>query len=95
MATSKKKGKKKKERVEVETWGLSPEDLSFDKQLNTINKLLIPLHLQLPLQLPLQKIDKYEHILINHIKRKIHSYRHQDIIKKKYNESEFIDFDML
>jgi hypothetical protein len=74
--------REKKERVEVETWGLTETDLSFEKQLNIITN--IP---------PLEKRDKYVQLLINHIKTKIHSYRHQDVLKNKYNESEFINLD--
>jgi hypothetical protein len=76
--------REKKERVETETWGLTVTDLSFEKQIMMINRL----HLSLP-----DKKDKYSQLLINHIKTKIHSYRHQDNLKKKYNESKFIDLD--
>ena len=76
--------RERKERVETETWGLTVTDLSFTKQLMMINRL--PLFF-------LEKKDKYSQLLINHIKTKIHSYRHQDNLKKKYNEIEFIDLD--
>jgi hypothetical protein len=73
--------REKKERIEVETWGLTETDLSFEKQLELLKKLSLIKGIK----------DKYSQLLINHIKTKIQGYKHQDVLKKKYNESEFIN----
>ena len=73
--------REKKERIEVETWGLTETDLSFEKQLELLKKLSLIKGIK----------DKYSQLLINHIKTKIQGYTHQDVLKKKYNESEFIN----
>ena len=78
--------KEKKERVEVETWGLNESDLSFEKQLITLKDLF-------DINETNNSKDKYSQRIINHIKTKIHSYRHQDTLKKKYNETEFINLE--
>ena len=39
--------------------------------------------------------DKYSKLIINHIKTKIQSYKQQDIIKKIYNEDEFINLEQV
>ena len=73
--------REKKERIEVETWGLTETDLSFEKQFELLKKLSLIKGIK----------DKYSQLLINHIKTKIQGYKHQDVLKKKYNESEFIN----
>jgi hypothetical protein len=73
--------REKKERIEVETWGLTETDLSFEKQLELLKKLSLIKGIK----------DKYSQLLINHIKTKIQGYKHQDVLKKKYNETEFIN----
>ena len=37
--------------------------------------------------------NKYSSKLTNHIKTKLSSYKHQDIIKKRYNSYEFVSFE--
>jgi hypothetical protein len=81
--------KEKKERVEVETWGLNDADLSFEKQLITLKNLFDNNNNNSSSN----SKDKYIQRIINHIKTKIHSYRHQDTLKKKYNETEFINLE--
>jgi hypothetical protein len=73
--------REKKERIEVETWGLTETDLSFEKQLELLKAISLLKGTK----------DKYSQLLINHIKTKIHGYKHQDVLKKKYNETEFIN----
>jgi hypothetical protein len=78
--------KEKKMRIETQTWGLNETELSFEMQLNILNELV----------LNNDKInDKYSKLIINHIKTKIQSYKQQDIIKKKYNEDDFINLEQV
>jgi hypothetical protein len=77
--------KEKKMRVETQTWGLNESELSFEMQLNILNELVLN-----------DKInDKYSKLIINHIKTKIQSYKQQDIIKKIYNEADFINLEQV
>ena len=77
--------KEKKMRIETQTWGLNETELSFEMQLNILNELVLN-----------DKInDKYSKLIINHIKTKIQSYKQQDIIKKIYNEDEFINLEQV
>jgi hypothetical protein len=78
--------KEKKMRIETQTWGLNETELSFEMQLNILNELV----------LNNDKInDKYSKLIINHIKTKIQSYKQQDIIKKIYNEDDFINLEQV
>jgi len=71
--------KERKMRVETKTWGLSEEELSHEKQLNALKLIENE-----------SNKNKYYSKLTNHIKSKICSYKQQDIIKKKLNETEFV-----
>jgi hypothetical protein len=72
-----------KMRVETKTWGLNKEELSHDLQLQIINILHDD---------TLDK-NRYSSKIIAHIKTKINSYKQQDIIKKRFNEELFTDFE--
>ena len=80
--------KEKKMRIETQTWGLNETELSFEMQLNILNELV--LNDNKPVL-----TDKYSKLIINHIKTKIQSYKQQDIIKKIYNEAEFINLEQV
>ena len=80
--------KEKKMRIETQTWGLNESELSFEMQLNILNELV--LNDNKPVL-----TDKYSKLIINHIKTKIQSYKQQDIIKKIYNEAEFINLEQV
>jgi hypothetical protein len=83
--------KEKKMRVETQTWGLNETELSFEMQLNILNELILHDNKSV-----LNKNnDKYSKLIINHIKTKIQSYKQQDIIKKIYNEDEFINLEQV
>lgn len=73
--------KEKKNRVETKTWGLGEEELSHKVQLECINNANI-------LNNPFK--DKYLSKLTSHIKSKLLSYKQQDILKKKLNETDFV-----
>jgi hypothetical protein len=72
-----------KMRVETKTWGLNKEELSHDLQLQIMNILHDD---------TLEK-NRYSSKIIAHIKTKINSYKQQDIIKKRFNEELFTDFE--
>jgi 5-methylcytosine-specific restriction endonuclease McrA len=76
--------KERKMRVETQFWGLNDEELSHNKQLN----ILTDSHF-------IQNENKNTYIskLLSHIKHKISGYRHQDVLKKKFNDGEFVSFE--
>ena len=80
--------KEKKMRIETQTWGLNESELSFEMQLNILNELVLNDNKTV-------LNDKYSKLIINHIKTKIQSYKQQDIIKKIYNEDEFINLEQV
>ena len=82
----KKKEKEKKMRVETKTWGLNNYDLSFETQL----KLLKTIYNK---EINNETIiDKHIAMIVSHIKAKISSYKQQDILKNKLNDSDFVSF---
>ena len=70
---------KNKHRIETHTWGLSEIELSHDVQLKSlmIDNLI-------------DNKNNYIKKIISHIKTKICSYKHQDLLKNKFNENEFV-----
>lgn len=76
--------KERKLRVETQTWGLNEEDLSYQTQLKSLQCMALK-------DLIINK--KYINKLTSHIKNKLCSYKHQDILKKKLNEKEFVSFE--
>ena len=79
-----KEKKEKKKKVETNTWGLNELELSFDTQLEILknihdNNILI-------------NDSKLTNFITTHIKTKISSYKHQDILKNIFLEPEFITF---
>jgi hypothetical protein len=91
MKTLNNLSKEPKMRVETQTWGLNETQLSFDSQIN----IMIEIHHNINNSEVSDIIEKnkYRRLIISHIKTKIQSYKHQDTIKKMYEEKEFIDFD--
>jgi DNA-directed RNA polymerase subunit RPC12/RpoP len=77
--------KEKKMRVETKTWGLTNNDLSHEKQLSILQRLLDDK----------EEKNKYTSIFKSHIKNKISSYKQQDILKKKLDESFFVNFEQV
>jgi len=76
--------KEKKMRVETKTWGLTEEELHNEIQLNTLFLIKD--------QDSNAEKDKYLSTIISHIKTKICSYKQQDILKKKLDETNFVSF---
>jgi hypothetical protein len=90
MKTLNNLSKEPKMRVETQTWGLDEKQLSFDSQVN----IMFEIHQNINNNKVSDIIEKnkYRRLIISHIKNKIQSYKHQDTIKKMYEEREFIDF---
>ncbi len=76
--------KEKKMRVETKIWGLNEEELTHQLQLEF---LLSDNFIEN------NNKDKYISKLTTHIKNKLYNYKQQDIIKKKFNEKEFVSFE--
>jgi len=69
-----------KMRVETKSWGLNETQLAHQTQLNVLQYILDD---------TLEK-DKYVSMLLSHIKTKICSYRQQDILKKKLDDTNLV-----
>lgn len=77
--------KEKKMRVETKTWGLTNNDLNHETQFSILKTLLEDK----------EEKNKYTTIFKSHIKHKISSYKQQDILKKKLDETSFINFEQV
>ena len=74
--------KEKKMRIETKTWGLNEDNLNHEIQLFSLRNIADDD----------KNKDKYMSKLKTHIKTKLCSYKQQDILKNKLNESEFVSF---
>lgn len=83
------KKKEKKMRVQTHTWDLDDLELSHETQINILNRI----HSNLTKNNEEIFNDKYINIFINNLKNKISSYKQQDILKKKLNYDNFINFE--
>jgi 5-methylcytosine-specific restriction endonuclease McrA len=80
--------KEKKMRIETHTWGVTQYELSHAIQLNIIHIILFNLNNNVP---KTEIKDKHVLMFTTHIKTKISSYKQQDIIKKKLDETLFVN----
>lgn len=87
-----------KKRVESEKWKFSEEYLEYGKQLNLLNNILQNK------QSDIENDDKVDDntsinsilkIITQQINKKISSYKQQDILKKVFNNQEFISFNFI
>jgi hypothetical protein len=85
----KKKEKERKLRVETNTWGLINEDLLFETQLELLKQINDIVNNNNNNK---KIFNKHQQLIVSHIKSKISSYKHQDILKKKLNEADFVSF---
>jgi hypothetical protein len=74
---------KNKKRVESENWTFDSECFNYDNQLKMIKDILNNNYIH---------TDNVSKIAIQQINRKIYGYKQQDIIKKLFNQCEFINF---
>lgn len=89
MVDSNKKKKEKKKKVETNTWGLNEPELSFDIQLDVLKNIFNNIFNNNSLI----NDSKLTNFITSHIKTKISSYKHQDLLKKIFLEPEFVTFD--
>ena len=76
--------KEKKMRVETKTWGLNEGDLIHETQLSILKDI--------EKEKAEIRNEAYVRKMISHIKSKICSYKHQDILKKKLDQVLLVDF---
>jgi hypothetical protein len=86
---SNKEKKEKKKKVETNTWGLNEAELSFDTQLEILKNLFLNISNTNYVN------DKLTNFIISHIKTKISSYKHQDLLKNIFLESDFVTFNYI
>ena len=86
---SNKEKKEKKKKVETNTWGLNEAELSFDTQLEILKNLFLNISNTNNVN------DKLTNFIISHIKTKISSYKHQDLLKNIFLESDFVTFNYI
>jgi hypothetical protein len=77
---------KNKKRVESENWSFNPEHYMYTNQMNMIKDILANNY---------NHNDDVSKIAMQQINRKIYGYKQQDIIKKLFNEKEFITFESI
>jgi len=82
--------KEKKKRVETDTWDLEDIHLSFETQLEILRAIYSDLKIEQTNKS--KKGNKYNNLIVSHVKTKISSYKHQDILKNILDENEFVDF---
>lgn len=81
-----KEKEKNKKRVEAEKWSFDVECYDHEKQLTMIKEIVANNH---------NCVDDVSKIAVQQINRKMYGYKQQDLIKKLFNEKEFITFDSI
>jgi hypothetical protein len=87
---SKNNEKEKKKKVETNTWGLGQQELSIETQLELLKNIYCN---NKPDIYSNSSNKKLTNLIVSHIKAKISSYKHQDILKNIFAESYFASFD--
>ena len=82
--------KEKKKRVETDTWGLDDIHLSFETQFEILRTIYSDLEIEQTNKS--KRGNKYNNLIVSHIKTKISSYKHQDMLKNIFLETDFVDF---
>jgi hypothetical protein len=77
---------KNKKRVETENWTFSLDHYNHDNQMNMMKDILANHY---------AFTDDVSKIAIQQINRKIYGYKQQDIIKKLFNQTEFIKLESI
>lgn len=85
------KKKEIKMRVQTHTWDINDYELSHETQINILNYIYSNLTKNYE-DINDDGSNKYIHIFINNLKNKISSYKQQDILKKKLDSNNFINF---
>ena len=82
-----KEKKEKKKKVETNTWNLNEEELSFETQLEILKSIHD--------NNKDKALNKLTNFIVSHIKTKMSSYKHQDILKNIFLETDFVTFDYI
>lgn len=83
--------KEKRTRVEAKTWDLSEQELSHEMQLHVLQGMNLR---DEDVTKDKENISKkYIVKLTSHIKSKLLSYKHQDVVKKRFNIDEFVSLE--
>ena len=82
--TNKSYHKESKKRVESEKWTFSEEHYKYENQLKMINDIL---------NNNLNYTNEVSKIAIQEVNKKMYSYKQQDILKKRYDETNFLTFE--
>jgi hypothetical protein len=82
-----KEKKEKKKKVETNTWNLNEEELSFEMQLEILKSIYN--------NNTAINDSKLTSFIVSHIKTKMSSYKHQDILKNIFLETDFVTFDYI
>lgn len=80
-----KEKKEQKKRVDSEKWELTDEDLTYNKQIESLVRIQNNINKE-------DNLTKYDNLIMSQIKTKLSSYKQQDILKKLLNEEKFITF---
>jgi hypothetical protein len=82
---TKERSKEPKKREVTKKWDFAEDNFNYDKQMKLINDIS-------KMNLENSFDDDIAKIAVQEINKKICSYKHQDIIKKKLDINSFIDF---
>jgi len=83
-----KEKKEPKIRVDSEKWQLTDDDLTYEKQLESLVSIQ-----QINNNNTNKIYNKYEQLIVSQIKHKLSSYKQQDILKKMLAEDKFVTFE--
>jgi hypothetical protein len=84
--TNKAYDKESKKRVESEKWTFSEEHYKYENQLKMINDIL---------NNNLNYTNEVSKIAIQEVNKKMYSYKQQDILKKRFDETNFLTFESI
>ena len=84
--TNKSYHKESKKRVESEKWTFSEEHYKYENQLKMINDIL---------NNNLNYTNEVSKIAIQEVNKKMYSYKQQDILKKRFDETNFLTFESI
>jgi hypothetical protein len=84
LINERKSEKEIKKRVQSEKWSFSEEHFEYSKQIKMIQEILNNSY---------NSYDDVSKIAIQEINKKIYGYKQQDILKKHYDEPNFLTFE--
>jgi len=90
-----KEKKEPKIRVDSEKWQLTDDDLTYEKQLESLVSIqqISNNNSNINSNNTNKIYNKYEQLIVSQIKHKLSSYKQQDILKKMLVEDKFVTFE--